>query len=129
MNFCPLYSANNSTLNSGERSRGRELGGRGKARPAKGKGEGGRGNARPGKVHEGTERRRHKGRGDASQKVGSSAILQKPKAKSDTNTHVGLIKTNNALVSPSKHLHQYTHKPSPNTCAVLQTKKKFLNTI
>ncbi len=80
-------------------------------RPAKGKGEGGRGNARPGKFHEGTERRRCKGKGDASQKVGSSAILQKPKAKSGTNTHVGLIKTKNALFSPSEHLHQYTHNP------------------
>ena len=73
-------------------------------RPAKGKEEGGRGNARPGKLHEGTERRRCKGKGDASQKVGSSA-------KSGTNTHVGLSKTKNALLSLSKHLHQYTHNP------------------
>ena len=52
----------------------------GDGRPTKGKGEGGRGNARPGYVREETERRRCKGRGEASQKVGSPSILQNQKS-------------------------------------------------
>jgi hypothetical protein len=70
--------------------------GGGDGRPAKGKGEGSRGNARPGKVRRGTERRRDKGRGDASQKLGSPSILHNQ--NTHKNTRGNLKKTKRTLL-------------------------------
>jgi hypothetical protein len=95
-----LYSANNSTLNSGEESRGRRLGGRGNPRPAKGKG----------KEVGGTQGRGRYMRGQRGGDVRDKGTLHRSAVAlpSYTNTPTTLNQT---------HVQHF------------QLKKKFLNTI
>jgi hypothetical protein len=124
-----LYSANNSTLTSGEGSRGRGLGGRVKARPAKGKGEGVRGNARSGKVHEGTDTSREREEGTLHRR--SVALLsytsQKPKVAQTHTWDSSKITTHSSLP-----INTFTNIPTSLNQTheqYFQLKKKFLNTI